>query len=225
MRALVTTAPSGSPEEAEELARRFGLVAELRRERLVPELLEAARGAPVLVLGSRRADLFDGGRAFRASTGMGFLRLVRAQKGEADPRNVIAVIGDGAMSAGMAYEAMNNAGALHSRLLVILNDRTADGKDVSWIWDADFEILAERVRRVACAGTRAAELALRFKYAGLPADRIEVVPELERALDRGLELTPPGSELVALPTYTAMLALRGLVARRGFVRQYWERAA
>ncbi|WP_411904263.1 1-deoxy-D-xylulose-5-phosphate synthase, partial [Methylorubrum thiocyanatum] len=45
-------------------------------------------------------------------------------KGEAQPkrRNMIAVIGDGSMSAGMAYEAMNNAGALHSRLIVILND-------------------------------------------------------------------------------------------------------
>ena len=48
------------------------------------------------------------------------------------------------------------------------------------------------------------------------------MPELEQALDRGLELTPPAAELVALPTYTAMLALRDIVARRGFVRQYWE---
>jgi 16S rRNA (guanine1516-N2)-methyltransferase len=95
MRALVTTAPSGSQEEAEELARRFGLAAEPRGERLVPELLAAARGAPVLVLGSRRADLFDGGRAFRASTGMGFLRLVRAQKGEADPLIKAAGLGPG----------------------------------------------------------------------------------------------------------------------------------
>src|SRR5256885_15796251 len=85
MRALVTTAPSGRPDEAEELARRFGLVAELRDGRLVPELIAAARGAPVIVLGSRRADLFDGGRDFRASTGMGYLRLVRARKGEMDP--------------------------------------------------------------------------------------------------------------------------------------------
>ena len=47
----------------------------------------------------------------------------------------------------------------------------------------------------------------------------------EQALDRGLELTPAGGELAALPTYTAMLALRDLVARRGFVRPYWEEAA
>ena len=72
---------------------------------------------------------------------------------------------------------------------------------------------------------RAAELGLRFAYGGLARERIEVVPELGRALDRGLELTPAGGELVLLPTYTAMLALRRIVAERGHVRNYWERAA
>jgi 1-deoxy-D-xylulose-5-phosphate synthase len=48
------------------------------------------------------------------------MAVARDLKGE--ERNVIAVIGDGAMSAGMAYEAMNNAGARHSRLIVVLND-------------------------------------------------------------------------------------------------------
>ena len=58
----------------------------------------------------------------------------------------------------------------------------------------------------------------------MPEELIEVVPSLEEALDRGLELTPPGEELVALPTYTAMLGLRELVGRRGFVKPYWEAA-
>jgi hypothetical protein len=52
-----------------------------------------------------------------------------------------------------------------------------------------------------------------------------VVPTLERALDRGLELTPPGGELTVLPTYTAMLALRRTIAARGHVANYWENAA
>jgi len=51
------------------------------------------------------------------------------------------------------------------------------------------------------------------------------VPELSKALDRGLELTPPGKDLVVLPTYTAMLALRRIAAERGLVRPYWEEAA
>ena len=116
------------------------------------------------------------------------------------------------------------AGTAPTLVLVALNDATADGRDVSWIWDVDFEPLLPALEQLVATGDRAAELALRFKYAGFDERAIEVVPELERALDRALELTPPGGELVALPTYTAMLALRNVVARRGFVRQYWEAA-
>ena len=116
------------------------------------------------------------------------------------------------------------AGQAPALVLVGLNDATADGKDVSWIWDVDFEPLLPGLDRLVAAGGRAAELALRFKYGGLDERAIEVVPELEAALDRALELTPPGGQLVALPTYTAMLALRDIVARRGYVRQYWQAA-
>jgi UDP-N-acetylmuramyl tripeptide synthase len=109
--------------------------------------------------------------------------------------------------------------------LVALNDAIADGRDVSWIWDVDFEPLLAGLDTLVATGTRAAELALRFAYGGLDRDRIEVVPSLEAALDRGLELTPAGGELTLLPTYTAMLALRRIVAARGHVSNYWERAA
>jgi UDP-N-acetylmuramyl tripeptide synthase len=109
--------------------------------------------------------------------------------------------------------------------VVALNDAIADGKDVSWIWDVDFEPLLAQLDRVVVAGARAPELALRFKYGGFDAAAIEVVPDLERALERGLELTPAEGELVVLPTYTAMLSLRRIVAARAHVPQYWERAA
>ncbi len=116
-------------------------------------------------------------------------------------------------------------GAAPRVAVVALNDAIADGQDVSWIWDVDFEPLLERLDRLVATGARAAELALRFKYAGFEERAIEVVPELERALDRGLEVTPAGGELVVLPTYTAMLALRKIAADRGLVRPYWEQAA
>ena len=109
--------------------------------------------------------------------------------------------------------------------LVALNDETADGTDVSWIWDVDFEPLLAGLERVVVSGGRAAELALRFAYGGLPRERIEIVVGLESALDRALALTPAGGELVVLPTYTAMLALRGVTARRGLVPEFWEPAA
>jgi UDP-N-acetylmuramyl tripeptide synthase len=110
-------------------------------------------------------------------------------------------------------------------VVIALNDAIADGRDVSWIWDVDFELLLADLDTLVATGDRAAELALRFKYAGLDDSRIVVEPELARAVDRGLELTPDGEELVVLPTYTAMLALQRLLAERGLAKPYWERAA
>jgi len=110
-------------------------------------------------------------------------------------------------------------------LVVALNDAIADGRDVSWIWDVDFEPILPHVDRVVASGERAEELGLRLVYGGLPSEKLEVLPALEAALDRGLELIEAGTELVVLPTYTAMLALRGVLAERGLVRQYWETTA
>ena len=114
-------------------------------------------------------------------------------------------------------------GGVPRALVVALNDRIADGRDVSWIWDVDFEPMLVRTERVVVSGERAAELALRFTYAGFPRERLELVSDLEAALDRGLELTPPGGELAVLPTYTAMLELRAIATTRGLTRPYWER--
>jgi len=107
-------------------------------------------------------------------------------------------------------------------LVIALNDAIADGQDVSWIWDVDFEPVLEHAGQVVATGERAAELGLRLAYGGLSEDRLEVEPSLERALDRGLELIDAGTELVVLPTYTAMLALREILTARGLVRPYWE---
>ena len=109
-------------------------------------------------------------------------------------------------------------------LLVVLNDLTADGRDVSWVWDADFELFAGHVRVITCAGTRAAELALRLKYAGVPPVRLRVVPELPSALDAAVA-EADGRRLFALPTYTALLALREELAARGHAPHYWATGA
>jgi UDP-N-acetylmuramyl tripeptide synthase len=133
-------------------------------------------------------------------------------------------------------------------LLGVLNDKTADGHDVSWIWDADFELLAGRVRLATCSGTRAPELALRLKYAGIEPERIRVVADLSRALSSAaadrlespVEPAPAersvtterllaehpqadgSAPLYVLPTYTAMLALRDLLVRRGEASSSWR---
>ncbi len=105
-------------------------------------------------------------------------------------------------------------------LWIALNDRIADGRDVSWIWDADFELLTQGVRRVICAGTRAPEMALRLKYAGWPAEAIDVVDPIRESLDDAVSAAP--SRLFALPTYTALLELRTLLAQRGLAADFWE---
>jgi lipid II isoglutaminyl synthase (glutamine-hydrolysing) len=105
-------------------------------------------------------------------------------------------------------------------LWIALNDRIADGRDVSWIWDADFEVLAGRVRRVTCSGTRAEEMALRLKYAGVDAP-IAVDRSLGESLDAAAS-DGDGRPLYALPTYTALLELRDLLAERGVARRWSE---
>ena len=105
-------------------------------------------------------------------------------------------------------------------LWIGLNDRIADGRDVSWIWDADFELLEGAVRRVTCAGTRAPEMALRLKYAGWPEDAIVVEAEIEASLDRAVAEAP--GRLFALPTYTALLALHRVLSGRGLTRDFWR---
>jgi lipid II isoglutaminyl synthase (glutamine-hydrolysing) len=110
--------------------------------------------------------------------------------------------------------------ALH--LLVAINDRFADGTDVSWLWDADFEALAGRVASATVGGTRAEDMAVRLKYAGVPEALIHVESDLGAAVDQALVGLPAGATLFVLPTYTAMLELREDLARRGWVRQFWE---
>jgi UDP-N-acetylmuramyl tripeptide synthase len=105
-------------------------------------------------------------------------------------------------------------------LWLALNDRIADGRDVSWIWDADFEILAGAVERVHCAGTRAPEMALRLKYAGIEPERLVVEESVERSLDAAV--ASADGRLFALPTYTALLELRTLLAARGHAEDYWR---
>ncbi len=107
-------------------------------------------------------------------------------------------------------------------LWIALNDRIADGRDVSWVWDADFELLADSVRRVTCAGRRAPEMALRLKYAGWPPQRIVVEEDVERSLDDAVAAAD--GRLFALPTYTALLELRKLLSARGLAKDFWNDA-
>jgi len=108
-------------------------------------------------------------------------------------------------------------------LLFLLNDDIADGRDVSWIWDVDFEMLAGQAALLLASGRRAADMALRLKYADIDADPA-IEDNTERALEKALALTPEGERLYVIPTYTAMLQVRKLLARWGQRPPFWEEA-
>jgi UDP-N-acetylmuramyl tripeptide synthase len=107
-------------------------------------------------------------------------------------------------------------------VLIAINDNIADGRDVSWLWDVDFEHLAGRARRVVVSGLRAEDMALRLRYAGLPPEAIELHPGYEAALEAALRLGEPGRPVFVLPTYTAMLAIRDVLRQWGSVGRFWE---
>jgi UDP-N-acetylmuramyl tripeptide synthase len=176
-----------------------------------------AAASLALVLGASLEETCAGIGRFRPAFG----RFERIQAGD---RSVLLLLVKNPAGANEVVRTLV-AGGPPRVVVVALNDDIADGRDVSWIWDVDFEPLLAGLERLVATGSRAEELALRSKYGGLGPEAIEVVPSLAGALDRGLELTPPGGELVVLPTYTAMLALRRTVADRGLVRHYWEEAA
>jgi UDP-N-acetylmuramyl tripeptide synthase len=177
-----------------------------------------AVGAATLAraLGAGLEEIAAGLERFSAAFG----RFERIAVGE---KRILLLLIKNPAGANEAIRTLVEGGAPNV-LLVALNDSTADGRDVSWTWDVDFEPLFPTLTHLVASGARAAELALRFRYGGLSEGAIEVDASLRRALDRGLELTPPGSELVVLPTYTAMLELQRLLVERGVAKPYWERS-
>ena len=202
----------------------FALVtpAGTRRVRLrVPGLYNVYNAVAAATLAHALGVSLDESVAGLERFGAAFGRFERIEIGE---RRLLMLLIKNPAGANEAIRTLVEGGG--PRLAVIaLNDAIADGKDVSWIWDVDFEPLLDGLEKLVATGERAAELALRCKYAGFPADRIDVVPDLRAALDRILEFSGPSDEIVVLPTYTAMLALRKIIGEEGHVRPYWERAA
>jgi lipid II isoglutaminyl synthase (glutamine-hydrolysing) len=178
-----------------------------------------ALGAAALAwsLGVPLDDVAAGLSRFSAAFG-------RFERIAVDDKRLLLLLIKNPAGANEAVRTLVDGGAPRIAVLA-LNDGIADGRDVSWIWDVDFEPLLDGLETVVATGSRAAELGLRLKYGGLDEAKIVVEPELSSALDRGLSLTPGGGELVVLPTYTAMLELQDIVAERGLAKRYWERAA
>lgn len=94
----------------------------------------------------------------------------------------------------------------NNTLLIIINDKIADGRDVSWLWDVAIEDISSYPSNIICSGTRAYDMALRLKYAGIDSYKIET--DISKALDLICNDKNTKNEVYVLPTYTAMLELR-----------------
>jgi UDP-N-acetylmuramyl tripeptide synthase len=117
---------------------------------------------------------------------------------------------------------MRATGSQAGVVLLAINDLTADGRDISWLWDVDFEMLTGRSRAIVVSGRRAEDMALRLKHAGVSAETMLVHSDLGQAWDAALDAAQNGEMVYVLPTYTALLQLRTILQRRGLVGRFWE---
>jgi UDP-N-acetylmuramyl tripeptide synthase len=108
------------------------------------------------------------------------------------------------------------------KMMVIINDLYADGRDVSWLWDVDFEVLADRLGWVQTGGLRATDMANRLKYAGIDPALISWEEDIAASLKLAMDRLPANETLYITPTYTAMLQLREILQKMGLVVPFWE---
>lgn len=153
-----------------------------------------------------------------------FGRIERVQAGAGGPNILIALIKN-PVGASETVRMLTETAATNQQALstfIIINDLHADGTDVSWLWDADFEPLQQHIAHATVSGIRAYDMAIRLKYAQIPEESLYVEPDIALALDAALAKLPDGETLFVLPTYTAMLHLREHLVQRGWVRPFWQ---
>jgi len=149
----------------------------------------------------------------------GRMELIRMQD-----RNVFMALVKNPVGFNSVIQTVMQAG-VRKNIVICINDLYADGTDVSWLWDVDFEALASHqseINFVICSGLRAEDMAVRLKYAGLDLSKLTVDKDLGGALEQGLTFIKPGELLYIMPTYTAMLAMREIIQKKGYARKFWE---
>lgn len=108
-------------------------------------------------------------------------------------------------------ESLRTAKELKAQhILLVLNDRIPDGRDVSWIWDTDIEGILTGNEKLIISGDRAYDMALRIKYADMGIS-LQVFSNLAQAIRQGISMIPNDETLFILPTYSAMLDARQII--------------
>ena len=96
----------------------------------------------------------------------------------------------------------------NARFLIALNDNLADGRDVSWIWDARFDFLKGHNKNIFVSGKRAYDMALRLKYADIEPSKIVVDENITSAVKEAISNISKSETLYILPTYTVLLEMQ-----------------
>ena len=117
-------------------------------------------------------------------------------------------------------EVLRRPGRKH--VLAAHSSTVVDGEDFAWLWDVDHEQLVPQLASLVASGTRAEEVALRFKYAGADPAVVQLLPSRPAALQAALAATPPGESLYIFAGYTPMRELRNILQRRGWVAPSWK---
>jgi lipid II isoglutaminyl synthase (glutamine-hydrolysing) len=157
-------------------------------------------------------------RRAMASLRPAFGRLEQIRAG--DRQVVLAFVKNPTAYNATLREVLRRPGRKH--VLAAHSNTVVDGEDFAWLWDVDLEQLVPQLASLVTSGTRAEEVALRFKYAGArPAD-IQMFHGRSAALDTALAGTPPAEPLYIFAGYTPMRELRSIMQRRGWVPPSWK---
>ena len=133
----------------------------------------------------------------------------RAERLNIDGRNILVQLIKNPTGASEVLRTVNHETC--SKLLIIINDNYADGRDVSWLWDTDFELLNDYRGNIVVSGIRAYDMAVRLKYAGFDESRIEVKKDIKEAINYSLKSIEQGGQLLIMPTYTALLDMQKIL--------------
>ncbi|MBD1917827.1 MULTISPECIES: Mur ligase family protein [Cyanophyceae] len=162
------------------------------------------------LLGIDGATAIAGLKTFKPAFGRG--EILTRQQGDKQVNYRLLLVKNPA-SFSLSLELLRNIPAL--KLILAINDNTADGKDVSWLWDSELERLNHAdIDWILCTGIRAKDMAVRLKYA-LDASLSPIPAEesIRQVTDLSFEKAGSGDTVFVLPTYTAMLEFRKLMGK------------
>lgn len=111
------------------------------------------------------------------------------------------------------------------QLAILINDNAADGRDISWLWDVDFEVLSKiesQIVNLYTSGLRADDMSVRLKYAGISTSKISTITNYKELINTGIDKTEENSTFYLLPSYTAMLDLRKELMSIFNLKEFWK---